>query len=76
MHKKIELHGLTILRGIAALMVAIHHFGLLALPLRDTVFGPALGKFGVLGMSLFFTLSGFVISGGFKHEVQHGLKIA
>jgi len=52
---------LTSLRGIAAALIVVHHMGLLMLPLRSTVIGNALEKCGILGMSTFFVLSGFVI---------------
>ncbi|ODP31249.1 acyltransferase [Pandoraea sp. ISTKB] len=55
------IDALTSLRGVAALLVVVHHMGLLMLPLRGTVVGPALNNFGVLGMTTFFVLSGFVI---------------
>ena len=55
------IDALTSLRGVAALLVVLHHMGLLMLPLRKTVVGPALQNFGVLGMTTFFVLSGFVI---------------
>ncbi|WP_128594403.1 acyltransferase family protein [Paraburkholderia kirstenboschensis] len=53
--------ALTSLRGAAALLVVVHHMGLLMLPLKDTSFAPALQASGVLGMTTFFVLSGFVI---------------
>lgn len=55
------IDALTSLRGIAALLVVVHHMCLLMLPLQGTIVAPALGNFGVLGMTTFFTLSGFVI---------------
>jgi peptidoglycan/LPS O-acetylase OafA/YrhL len=64
------IEALTSLRGVAALLIVIHHAGLLMLPLRHTVLGPALGNFGSLGMSLFFVLSGFVI------HYNYGSKLA
>ncbi|CAE6923236.1 hypothetical protein R69608_04216 [Paraburkholderia nemoris] len=56
-----SIDALTSLRGVAALLVVVHHMGLLMLPLRGTSVEPALAKFGVLGMTTFFVLSGFVI---------------
>ena len=67
--KKSEIPGLTILRGLAALFVAIHHFGLLSLHLREATIGPLLSKFGLLGMSLFFVLSGFVINYSYRDAI-------
>lgn len=55
------IDALTSLRGVAAVLVVFHHLGLLMLPLGGTVFGPALRNFGILGMTTFFVLSGFVI---------------
>jgi peptidoglycan/LPS O-acetylase OafA/YrhL len=69
-NKKVEIPGLTILRGSAALFVAIHHFGLLSLPLRGTEIAPVLSKFGLLGMSLFFILSGFVINYSYGDQIR------
>ncbi|WP_250499857.1 acyltransferase [Caballeronia sp. GAWG1-5s-s] len=56
-----SIEALTSLRGIAALLLVIHHMGLLMLPLRGTVVAPPLEKAGVIGMTTFFVLSGFVI---------------
>ncbi|WP_162878165.1 acyltransferase family protein [Trinickia diaoshuihuensis] len=57
-----SIDALTSLRGIAALLVVVHHMGLLMLqPLRSTVAAMPLEKCGLLGMSVFFVLSGFVI---------------
>lgn len=55
------IDALTSLRGVAAILVVCHHMGLLMLPLRGTALGPALQNLGVLGMTTFFVLSGFVI---------------
>lgn len=70
--KKTDIPGLTGLRGLAALLIVIHHVGLLVLPLRGTVVGPALGKCGLLGMSIFFVLSGFVIHYNYAAKVVVG----
>lgn len=56
-----EIPALTGLRGLAAMLVVIHHLGLLILPLGRTDAKQALTQFGLLGMSTFFVLSGFVI---------------
>lgn len=57
-----SIDALTSLRGIAALLVVVHHMGLLMLPpLRQTAAAMPLEKCGLLGMSIFFVLSGFVI---------------
>lgn len=68
-NKKTDIPGLTILRGTAALLVAIHHFGLISLQLRGAEIGPLLSKFGLLGMSLFFVLSGFVINYSYRNQI-------
>ncbi|SKA81674.1 acyltransferase family protein [Desulfobaculum bizertense] len=56
-----NIEELTGLRGVAALFVLLSHFVLLAPQLRETSANLYLRHFGVVGMSLFFTLSGFVI---------------
>jgi peptidoglycan/LPS O-acetylase OafA/YrhL len=58
---KEEIKSLTALRGIAAILVVIHHVALLMLPFRGTAYAESFGHIGQLGMSLFFCLSGFVI---------------
>jgi len=56
------IDALTSLRGVAALLIVVHHMGLLMLqPLRQTAAAMPLEKCGLLGMSIFFVLSGFVI---------------
>ncbi|MGN6653197.1 acyltransferase family protein [Trinickia sp.] len=52
---------MTSLRGIAALLIVINHMALLMLPLGHTSAKPALIKTGILGMTIFFVLSGFVM---------------
>lgn len=56
-----SIDALTSLRGIAAVLVVVHHMGLLMLPLGRTIAQAPLQKCGLLGMSVFFVLSGFVI---------------
>ena len=58
------------MRGLAAMLVICHHVGLLMLPLRDTIVGPTLAAFGVLGMTLFFVLSGFVIHYNYAQKID------
>lgn len=70
--KKTEIPALTGLRGLAAMLIVVHHFGLLVLPLRSTLAGPALGKSGLLGMSIFFVLSGFVIHYNYAAKIAKG----
>lgn len=53
---------MTGLRGLAALLVLLHHFYLHFLPvLQPSLLSPMLRK-GYLGVDLFFTLSGFVLA--------------
>lgn len=66
---KVDLKSLTALRGLAALMVVLHHVGLLMLPLKSTVLAPFFGHLGTLGMSIFFCLSGFVIHYNYSDKV-------
>ncbi|CAD6548575.1 O-acetyltransferase OatA [Paraburkholderia kirstenboschensis] len=70
--KRNDIAGLTGLRGVAAMLIVVHHLGLLVMPLRDTVLGPALEKCGLLGMSVFFVLSGFVIQYNYGNKVASG----
>lgn len=65
-----EIPALTSLRGIAAILIVVHHFTLLVLPLRDTAFAPAMGKLALLGMSVFFVLSGFVIHYNYGEKIS------
>jgi peptidoglycan/LPS O-acetylase OafA/YrhL len=67
-----EIPALTSLRGIAAIMIVVHHLGLLVLPLRGTLIAPALQKCGLLGMSVFFVLSGFVIHYNYGSKIGAG----
>ncbi|MFM0155703.1 acyltransferase family protein [Paraburkholderia sediminicola] len=59
--KQPDIPALTGLRGLAAMLIVMHHLGLLILPLGRTDLSQALHQFGLLGMSTFFVLSGFVI---------------
>lgn len=63
------IHSLTSLRGIAALLVVINHLTLLMLPLGQTPAKPALVKTGILGMTTFFVLSGFVMYYNYAHRI-------
>lgn len=67
---KQEIRALTGLRGLAAMLIVVHHFGLLVLPLRGTVLAAGLGKCGLLGMSIFFVLSGFVIHYNYGRKIR------
>jgi peptidoglycan/LPS O-acetylase OafA/YrhL len=68
-----DVPGLTGLRFVAALSVALAHGSELILkfdpPLRLTYWIPQLAG---LGMSLFFVLSGFVIHYNYRHAVTQG----
>lgn len=67
-----SIDALTSLRGIAALLVVVHHMGLLMLqPLRQTIAAMPLEKCGLLGMSIFFVLSGFVIHYNYAERVAN-----
>lgn len=59
-----KLDGLDALRGIAALLVLLHHaFGSVALPQNyDTILLGGIFEEGRLGVNIFFVLSGFVIA--------------
>ena len=58
---KVQIRELTGLRGIAALFILINHIVLLYPVLRSPNFSPYFTWFGIMGMDLFFILSGFVI---------------
>jgi peptidoglycan/LPS O-acetylase OafA/YrhL len=63
------INPLTSLRGIAALLVVVNHMTLLMLPLGLTPAKPALTKTGILGMTTFFVLSGFVMYYNYAHRI-------
>lgn len=68
--KKQEIYSLTALRGVAALLVVVHHYGLISMPWRHSIVSPMLQKFGLLGMTLFFVLSGFVIGYNYSDKID------
>ena len=68
--RKSEIRVLTTLRGIAAMLIVVHHVGLLMLPSRTHMIAPALMKCALLGMSLFFVLSGFVIHYNYMERIS------
>lgn len=57
-----EIRGLTGIRGVAAIMVVLYHFHdtFVALVPGWSVFAPT-AKVGLLGVDLFFILSGFIL---------------
>ncbi|WP_118182343.1 acyltransferase family protein [Paraburkholderia phosphatilytica] len=63
------IHPLTSLRGFAALLIVANHVTLLMLPLGATSAKPALIKTGILGMTMFFVLSGFVMYYNYAHRI-------
>jgi glycosyltransferase involved in cell wall biosynthesis len=63
------INPLTSLRGIAALLVVVNHMTLLMLPLGLTPAKPTLTKTGILGMTTFFVLSGFVMYYNYAHRI-------
>ncbi|VVD94355.1 acyltransferase [Pandoraea anhela] len=72
--KNKDIPGLTGLRGVAALLILFHHIVLLMLPLKNSPIGPAADKSGLLGMSLFFVLSGFVIHYNYADRIAGGMQ--
>ncbi len=60
---KSRLTELDALRGIAILMVVVFHFSMPMLTARPTL----LTRFGIMGVDLFFMISGFVIFMSLKH---------
>jgi len=59
-----KLHTLDAMRGVAATMVAAHHFGLLNL-----------GSSPYLAVDFFFALSGFVIAYSYDRRLSQGMTI-
>lgn len=56
-----DLPALTGLRFVAAFLILLNHLLLNAVPRTQETFAPILSLVGILGMSLFFVLSGFII---------------
>ena len=67
---KIYFPNLNSLRGIAAIIVIISH-----LQDHQNKFSMALGNFGSIGVTIFFTLSGFLISYLLLMEKENFIKI-
>ena len=68
-HRVNRLYGLDALRGIAALVVALHH--------SAAIFGLAVPPFHPgLAVDLFFILSGFVMTRTYEDRIRSGLSTA
>ena len=69
--QKSEIASLTGLRGIAALLVVIGHYSywtaVTPLGIRPAWISPWAGATPGIGMSIFFTLSGYVIALSYSH---------
>ena len=70
MSAKKSIDELTGLRGIAALLIILHHVLLLYPILRSYPIARSLGCFGYMGMDLFFVLSGFVICYNYAEKIK------
>src|SRR5271166_1046431 len=57
-------------RGVAALMVALHHF-----PTNSSIYGLALVRNAYLFDDFFFVLSGFVIAANYQDRIARGFNI-
>ncbi len=64
-----HLHALTSLRFVAALAVVLHHATGIA---GNLIFIALFGRFGWLGVSFFFLLSGFVLMWSYNPETKPG----
>ena len=71
MEKKKDYRALTSLKGLFILIIAVHNT-LTITPLFSSVPGTAFIRLfgGFLGNSMFFILSGFLFSLGYKHRIQ------
>ena len=67
---KKQIDELTGLRGVAALFILLNHVLLIHSCLRETFVSPRLGLFGLMGMDLFFILSGFVIYYNYADKIR------
>lgn len=74
---KRTLDEMTGLRGAAAFLICLNHTLLLVPALYQSALSPFLMRCGMLGMSLFFCLSGFVIYYNYAERLQSssGLEI-
>ncbi|MDR1695376.1 MAG: acyltransferase [Endomicrobium sp.] len=68
--KKGMIHELTGLRGLAALFILINHILLVTPYFNQTFIKEYLQHFAIIGMSLFFILSGFVIDYNYAEKIK------
>ncbi|PQV53259.1 acyltransferase [Paraburkholderia sp. BL21I4N1] len=64
-----EILPLTSLRGLAALLIVVNHLALLLPQIGHSSARPAFVKTGLLGMTVFFVLSGFVMYYNYAHRI-------
>lgn len=64
-----EILPLTSLRGLAALLIVVNHIALLMPQIGHSSAKPAFVKAGLLGMTVFFVLSGFVMYYNYAHRI-------
>ena len=69
MNPSIRLDGIDILRGMAVSGVVVYHFFVL-LDLTQNSFFPYVHAFGLLGVPLFFIISGFLIYKSIHHNID------
>ncbi len=69
-NKRISIDELTGLRGVAALFILLNHTCLLLSKVQQSSISAALNCFGIMGMDLFFILSGFVIHYNYCHKLK------
>ncbi len=69
MNQNLRLDGIDILRGIAVIAVVVYHFFVL-LGLTQNSFFPYVHAFGLLGVPLFFIISGYLIYKSIHHSID------
>lgn len=67
--KRPEVLPLTSMRGLAALLIVVNHIALLLPQIGQSPAKPAFVKAGLLGMTTFFVLSGFVMYYNYAHKI-------
>ena len=77
---RISFGGLSAIRGLAAMLVVVHHIELYnkrdsQSSLHETLLGPSLHVLGRHSVEVFFVLSGFLITYLLKHELETTRKI-